>query len=353
MLLYKQESLAIVTILGELDQPSLSVFLMRAGLPPIHAFSAATHPTPKIAFDFLGWLEKNSQQMLPTLRELLAEFGNHDMAGSVQAAAARASAAAAFAHVGSPSQAVLTSGRPMVNRAPLRQALQDHVDQRVTAPPVVMIDGPSGTGRSHSWFLIQHVAREAGIDAIKLDLTGPVLERQTLQEIARLLVRRMRIGAYVVEPTTVAATPATVAERWAEEISGAWAAAPRRLTWIVLDSLDRPLPPEVRGFVCALAARRLSFEMTDCAFFLLGAGQDYGVDDPGRNVARETLAVFLPNEIEHAARAMAVLGRTQLAADQLDLRIADITALLAAGTPREVCSAVHDKLASLRIDVAA
>jgi hypothetical protein len=354
VLLYKQERLAILMILGELDQPGLSVFLAHAGLPQIQIFSAATHPAPKIALDFLNWLDGNAASLLPTIQGLLVQFGQHEMAAVLQGAAARASAVGATAATGWPSQAVLISGVPMINRAPLRQVLQDHVDEHGSAPPVVMVDGPPGSGRSHSWFLIQHVAREAGIEAIKVDLTAPVLEQQTLPNIARLLVRRMRIAQHVTEPTTVAATPETVAERWAEEVSSAWTArAPQRLMWVVLDSLDRPLPPEVQRFVCALAARRLSHDMMDCVFFFLGAGQDYGVDDPRRLIARETLAVFLAHEIDQAARALAAIGRSQLTADQLDQRIADITALLAAGTPREICAGVHARLADLRVEVAA
>jgi hypothetical protein len=57
-----------------------------------------------------------------------------------------------------------------------------------------MVDGPPGSGRSHPWFLIQHVAREAGIEAVKVDLMAPVLEQQTLPHIARMLVRKMRIA---------------------------------------------------------------------------------------------------------------------------------------------------------------
>jgi hypothetical protein len=105
--------------------------------------------------------------------------------------------------------------------------------------------------------------------------------------------------------------------------------------------------------MCALAARRLSRDITGCVLFFLGAGQDYGVDDPGRLVARETLAVFLDHEVDQAARALAALGRTPLAAQQLDARIAVMVALLAAGTPRDICTAVHDQLALLRVEVSA
>lgn len=354
MLLYKQERLAILTILGELDQPAMSLFLAAAGLPAIPTFSAATHPAPKIALDFLTWVEANKSSLLPTIQALLGEFGAHDEAAVLRGAAARASAPGVTVAPGWPSQAVLIAGRPMINRAPLRQVLQDHVDQHGSAPPVVMVDGPPGSGRSHSWFLIQHVAREAGIEAVKVDLMAPILEQQTLPHIARLLTRKMRIVPHIVEPTTVAATPETVAERWAEEVSNGWSErTPQRSMWIAIDSLDRPLPPDVQRFMCALAARRLSHDMMDCVFFFLGAGQDYGVDDPGRLVARETLAVFLAHEIEHAARGLAAVGRTPLDAGQLQQRIADINALLAIGTPREVCAAVHAKLAELRVEVAA
>lgn len=353
MLLYLQERLAIMTILAELDQPSLAVFLAKAGVPQIHVFSAATKAAPAIAVDFMDWLEKNPNSLIPTLQRLLIDYGQHDMAPTVHGTVARATAVNGAAPAGLPSQAVLTLGRPMVNRAPLRRALQDHVDQHGSAPPVVMIDGPPGTGRSHSWFLIRHVADQAGIRAIKVDLTAPILENQTLAGIAQTLVSNLGLILSQV-PTTVAATPETVAERWAEEVNVAWNARnPARMVWIVLDSLDRPLAPEVRAFVCALAARRLDHVMTDCVFFLLGAGQDYGVDDPGRLVARETLTVFRANEVEQAARELAAQGRKPLSKVDLDKRIADLVDLLSGGNPREVCMAVHAKFADLRVEVSA
>ena len=353
MLLYRQERVAVMTILAELDQPSLAVFLAKAGLPPIHLFSAATKAAPAIAFDFMDWLDKNPSSLIPTLQRLLEDYGHHDMAPEVLTTAARAIAANGVAPVGLPSQAVLALGRPMVNRAPLRRALQEHVDQHGSAPPVVMIDGPPGTGRSHSWFLIRYVADQAGIKAIKVDLTAPVLENQTLTGIAQMLVSNLGLTVSQV-PTTVAATPETVAERWAEEVNVAWNARnPARTVWIVLDSLDRPLAPEIRAFVCALAARRLDHVLTDCVFFLLGAGQDYGVDDPSRLVARETLSVFRAHEVEQAARQLAAQGRTPLSTADLDKRIAGLVELLSGGNPREVCSAVHARFADLRVEVSA
>lgn len=352
MHLLLDERTAIVTLVAEFDLPGLMDFLGKAQLPPVAKFSSPLLPMPTIALQLMDWLDKNTGALPAALERMLAQFPAHPSAPLVQQALVRTADAQQAAIAAPPWQAALISGMPMVNRSPLRSVLQSLIAG--WGPPVLMVDGPSGTGRSHSWFLINHVARAtAGVGAVKVDLNAPVLEQQTLAVVADQLAKRLRIGP-VAAPSTVGATAETVAVRYADEISTAWNnRAESTRMWIVFDSLDRPVAAEIRRFVCSLVAKRLGQEMLDCTFFLLGAGMDYGVSDPARLVTQESLSVFVDKEIDQVAQALNGLGRAPLPPPTLAQRIADMKALLAQGTPRDICAAVSGKLADLRAEVLA
>ena len=354
MLLLTNETKAIATILCGLDHPSLVRFLGYAGLPSISIFSSPNVPLPVIALQFTEWLAKHEGMIVTTLDALLGDFPHHSDCPVLRSARERIGRDIAATSADFPWHDALIAGVPMVNRSRLRSVLASLIQGALSAPPVVMVDGLPGTGRSHSYYLIHHVAKRANVNVAKVDVNGPVLELQTLDYICRLLVKKLGLGSFDA-PSAVGATPETVAVRYAEEVCIAWnnrtGSGP---TWIVFDSLDRPVAPEIKSFICALAAKRLSHEMDDCTFFLLGAGTNYGISDPSRRIELERISVFLIAEIEQAANALNALGRTQLDASVLALRLQEMRSLLESGeTPGDICAAVAAKLVDLRLEASA
>lgn len=354
MLLFIKEQEAIIQVVIGFDQFGFDTFLAKTGAPTLSTFSSAALPMPVVALKFIQWLDQNTGFIDPVLRTLVAQFPAHASTPLLQQALNRTMRAGQAAAAGQPWDAPLIAGVPMVNRAPLRSTLENLLSGH--GPEVTMVDGPGGTGRSHSWFLIQHVARSvANVFPVKIDLNAPVLAQQTIDVVARQLLSKLRLPPTALS-TSLGATPDTVADRFAEDVADAWnARAPGGpKPWIVFDSLDRPVAPEIRSFVCALVQRRLSHEIDSCVFFLLGAGRDYGVADPFLVVDVESLTVFSDTEVQQAASALNALGLRPLSAADLQSRLQDMQALLAqGGGPREACAAVSRKLAELRKEVSA
>ena len=151
------------------------------------------------------------------------------------------------------------------------------------------------------------MARSSSIAPIKIDLLSPVLEQRTIETVFDLLVKKLKIS--VMRSSTVGATPETVAARYADDIaSGLNSAADPRPRWIVFDSLDRPVAPEIKRFICELVQLRLAREFENCNFFLLGANRGFGMSDPNHLADLENLASFAPKEIEDAVAAINSLG---------------------------------------------
>ena len=351
MLLMITEQMAIVDVVTGFDQMGLDTFLAQAGAPRLATFSSANLPMPVVALSFIQWLDQNDNFIEAVLRRMVAQFPAHNSAPLLQQALNRTVRAGQAAAASQPWETPLIAGVPMVNRAPLRSTLARLLGGH--GPEVTLVDGPAGSGRSHSWYLIEHVARSvATVFPLKIDLNAPVLAQQTIDVVARQLLSKLRLPQTALS-TSEGATPDTVADRFAEDIANAWNARPAGgpKPWIVFDSLDRAVAPEIRSFVCALVQRRLSHEIDSCVFFLLGAGRDYGVVDPFLVVDVESLTVFSDAEVQQAAGALNALGSRPLSAADFHSRLQDMHKLLAQGGPRVACAAVSRKLAELRREV--
>jgi hypothetical protein len=121
----------------------------------------------------------------------------------------------------------------------------------------------------------------------------------------------------------------------------------------VFDSLDRPVAPEITRFVCALVQLRLSHELQNCKLFLLGAGRDFGIEDPFRLIELENLSDFLTEEVEEAATTINSLGATPLDDAKLREWLNSVTCGLLLLAGRDACEKAARKLVELRIEVGA
>ncbi|MBF0307252.1 MAG: hypothetical protein HQL41_16560 [Alphaproteobacteria bacterium] len=161
MLLLTEEQDAITNWAEGFNQISFDTFLAGAGGRRIADFSSPLNAMPRITLEFVNWLGQNPEHLVPILQAAVSKFPNHEEKPRLQQAAQRIAAVLARQQVaGPPWQASLIEGVPMVNRAQLREVLKDlHAGE---THKVIMVDGPSGSGRSHSWHLINYVARRTG-----------------------------------------------------------------------------------------------------------------------------------------------------------------------------------------------
>jgi hypothetical protein len=335
-------------IVLRLAHGDLERLLRDAGCPGIAHFSSHAKGMMLVALDATMWLRASPQHVVPLLQAIVgdANYAALPDVGVFQSVIIRLQNAAAAQAALPPWDACLAFGVPVVNRSPLRRTLQaliggaDH--------PLVLVDGASGSGRSHSWHLIKHVA-SAAVNVLphKLDLGGYVAEQRTLDAVFDALVKKLQLQ--VVRPTSVGATPETVAGRYAEELSLHWGQLQGKRVWLVFDSVDKNHPPEIKAFVCSLAGLCLDHQLDGATLFLLGAGRGYGVTDTYQLARLEILGPFVEPELRAVALHMNQFGAKQLSMLDLDNRIlAMVNAMQTDGF-----AAVARKLVELRLEVEA
>lgn len=143
-------------------------------------------------------------------------------------------------------EVLLDGNRPFANRQDLRFALREVCEP--AGPPVLMIYGDPETGRSFSFYLAQHIARQYRFVTSQFEV-------KTLAKpdhLAGEILRRIGVPAEP-EPKGVES-----GERWAEKLAHQVKTAleerqQKRL--FVFDSFphDSPLPPETSSFIVRLA----------------------------------------------------------------------------------------------------
>lgn len=350
MYLLTEERDAISAIILPLGHDEFDTFLMKNGLVPISTFSSNTNPMPNITYGFITWLKANSDAIQPCINGLVHDYPAHPAISALQNAQQRLAHPLPRATAAYPWNDSLIQRVSVVNRASLRVKLSNICGGQQIG--VTLIDGLPRTGRSHSWYLINHVAsRTVGWRAILIDVAGFTSDLQNLPAIAQKLATRLHLGSLFTSDT--GCTPETLAARYANEIADAWnAKQPRDNICLVFDSVDKDVvSPEIKSFIRALAEMRIRHELADWELFLLGANLDWGIVDTHNTIDIETLGPFLEHEIRHTATAINRQGISPLTDAELQTRIAEILKNIAASLPDEVCAMVGQLFGKLRREV--
>lgn len=345
------EKRTVTRLLSQLDHATFQLLLAQDGnLPRVPIFSALSNPMPTIAFDFVLWLDKHPQAEMPILEVILAEFSAVPEAPALALALARMRAAQETVMAAAPPWDIaLIEGVPVINRLRLRDLLKRIANN--AGPPVVLVDGPAGTGRSHSFYLIKHVATSYGHTLVKMDIAYLPPDGRNLKAIVDKLVRDLELAEFA-HPSSVGATPETVGWRYADNFAAALRqTATPHATWFVFDSLEKHPLAEVRAFVGTLIELRLRQEVANCVFFLLGAGPDYVPTDDFLRIESDPVGIFSRREIEQYVGVLNALGTQPLDPLPLAERASDIAALLDQAPAHEVCRNISRKIAVLRREV--
>ncbi|NML05116.1 hypothetical protein [Sphingomonas sp. G-3-2-10] len=357
--LLPEEENALLTVVCRFNQLDFEAFLGMNGGPALSSFSSPLKSMMVIAIDFNGWVQRDGKDLPKLLDALATSAGSSVEVPMLVAAALRLRTVEARTRaLGRPTDVRLAGGMPIINRMTLRQHLQDAIDGANDPGrdvKVVKVVGDRGLGRTYSWYLIKHVADSGVAKAIKVDLISATLQDQTLEVLFNTLVRNLGITDGRA-PTSDGVTADTLAARYAEEFagclnraSGGW---PKPL-WLVFDSLDRELRPEVKRFVSLLATMRFEGGFDRCVIFLLGPDAITEPADPGRLVRNEPLVAFTPAEITEAATGLNGQGTTPLSEADLNDRIAVMHGLAGQHAGSALCREVCVKLIDLRVEVRA
>ncbi len=186
--------------------------------------------------DDQGWLRDLVIRLrtdIPTRPEFTAVLAEIDRAAPVRTAA-------------DPFEEVLLDGeRPFVNRRPLRAHLLNLTNLGGSA--VLMVDGAPRTGKTFSFYLINHVAPTKGFIVSKFKMARlPRPDELASEILGRLGVER-----------ALPAIGSESAERWAEKLADIVARAieeKKSLRLFVFDEFpDAPLPEGTASFIVRLA----------------------------------------------------------------------------------------------------
>jgi hypothetical protein len=224
-------------------------------------------PVITIVMKMVDCLAQNAPITINVCNALVREFPTSPDNPAIKAIADRLKLRADQANADSIEELWIGS-EPMVNRTALRGFLKeikegyDHT--------VVYIAGEKGSGRSHSYQLIRHVADDMEIPRYKIDFSLAT-EARTLQHLYGRLREFFNIDN-MDEPTHEGATPGDVASKFATHLRSQLASAPHvdPKPWIVIDFSDEVPDPAVPEFLRMLCADRDANQFRNCVIFVLG-----------------------------------------------------------------------------------
>jgi hypothetical protein len=352
MTLDMAEKLALSRLISGFDQAGFELFLNASNLVALSHISANVNRMPEVIFAFINWLETNPQYLIKTLDAFIAQFPAAPDSGQLINTRTRCLYQVARCMPHTPWDAALVERVPVINRTHLRGLLQNI--SNANGPSVVVIDGPTGTGKTHSFFLIKHVAVYRNCVLVRINLAWLAADQRNLATIVPMLARELNLATHFSPPHELGVTAETRGVRYAENFAVALRQAPGgRQKWLVFDSLELHKIPEIHAFVATLITLRLRQDIGDCTFFLLDAGPSFAFEDPCQLIANERLGKFSRGEIDTFVQTLNSLGTTPLAKPDLDARSSAIQALLAEFPDDRVCAEICKKASALRSEVSA
>lgn len=343
------ERKALMMALMGLSPQKLQQITMSELGEPISTYGATSDEMPVLTIRFLEWIAPQPANLIKFLDGLIVKLPGFPGIQVLQAHSARLKQIVAIAPA-DPIDACLIDAVVMVNRAQLRTTLRNILGGHKR--PVVAVTGPTQSGRSRSWHLINHVGRAHNVAVQYIDLKIWVVEERTLDRLFDRLVADLALSGHVTRPTTEGANFETVGTRFANEIVECVGRRPFGVEqWLILDSLDRPMATEIAAFVRQLCEQRLAGHLQNCTLFLLGESAQLAA--PEGLTVKETLTPFTDEEVAEAARHINGLGTKPLAKTELNHRRNTFSQELAA-CPAEQCGALISRmLTALRIEVGA
>jgi Effector-associated domain 1 len=226
----------------------------------------------------------------------------------------------------------------VLDRYGLRAGIIDVAQQDF---PVLAIRGRSGSGRSYSRRVLQHVAQhpDTGFDLITVDaveLRNPAGATELLGTLAA------RLGI----PATFDIDIHTEANRKAREmvtaLVGRFRQLPRMNRWIFLDSLDRPhVQPDLHTAVGHMASEIEAGQLGPTRLVVTGHPGDFAPEVMDVLI-QETIAEISESEVRAFFREVADdIGRA-LEEEELDYLVSEVTARAGTGDLRALGRSASD-----------
>ena len=228
---------------------------------------AANEVPAVVVIKLLGRSTEDATMIIDICKELIELVPNHPANQPLQAIIDRLKKRKAQASA-DPVQEFWIGSEPMVNRAGLRALLRDIANGFHFG--VIYVAGGPMTGRSHSFQLIRHVARNSGVTLHKVDF-DLAREGRTLPHLYDGLSKAYEMNGSEA-PTHEGATPGDVAEKFASHLRAHLSTAPMQTPkpWLVIDFSDDVPDPAVPEFIRMFCADREANQFDNCVIFVLG-----------------------------------------------------------------------------------
>jgi hypothetical protein len=157
--------------------------------------------------------------------------------------------------------------RPMIDRAELRRNLKGFMDERDR--PVLLIRGPTQSGKSYSFQLMKHVA--GGLDDPRLILIDFSYAASGNTATALMAMICSRLGLRDVTGRAKRTTATKFAAELVDDLVGAYRFDDRITRILVIDGLNRPdLDPDVHNLVVKLATEVVNDQLSRTKLVLTG-----------------------------------------------------------------------------------
>lgn len=351
VLLSHDERNALLGAVSELDQNGLDALVYTALGKRVAEFGSINDNMIVLSVKFSSWITERPDDLHRVIGQICTNSPSLVQIGILKTLQARLQAAAMI----NPPQsfeAVLIDTAAVANRAPLRDTLRQLAALNATRP-IVVVSGGEQSGRSHSWHLIKHVARDYRIGVKRIDLEQWVPEQRTLDAVFSELVSALEISD-TDGPTSEGVTKETLGQKYAD-----WVRKRHEQTdttkrhWIVFDSTDRAMAHEIAAFLQRLCELRLDADLEGCTFFFLGDGTQLNFDENNPLLLKERLSRILPYELEEAAHSINAIGAKPMTAAELADWANSKNQQLAACNDRECGKSVSQVLNALRLAVQA
>lgn len=307
-------------------------------------------PAPTVV-KLIGRLGNDAVLAIAVCDALIALMPVHPDNPNLQAIADRLRAQAAQAHP-NPTEEIWIGSEPVVDRAGLRALLSElHSGFHHS---VIYVAGGAMSGRSHSFQLIRHVARQLNIPVQKVGFDLET-ENRTVLHLFNCLHEAYDIvmgSPPVIEGTTPGDAAAKLVRHLRNQLQNKPHVAPR--PWLVIDFSDEVPDPAVPEFLRLFCADRDANVFDNCVIFVLGPTAHLDtMRGELHNMQVEELQPVNHTDVLHAAVTVNGRGTANLDSDDVAARAREIYDALAALPEAGRLPEVRRRLLDLRREVRA
>lgn len=213
--------------------------------------------------------------------------------------------------------------RAFLDRRALRLHLVDLIRHDY---PVLAITGRSGTGKSYSRHLIQHLAEDPALrcELRIVDLEDEFYDEVTPVDFVATLARRLGLPAHF--DVDLDTEQSRTVRELVEVFVGRFVALPSRLRWLFVDGLDRPhVRPGVHAVVGRLATEIERGQLPNTRLIVTGHPGDFA-PSVLEHLRHEDLAEVTLSHVEDFFSGVAEHVGRELSDDELAKLVAEVLA---------------------------